>query len=438
MAFLSNKLKDIGVPVELSLFTVPANQVAIEKIYFSECRPVSSIGTEDAPIEIHIANQGNEYLDLKRSRLYIKARILKADGSTLAANEKTSIINIPLQSIFSQIDVYMNGKLCSLNTSYYPWKAYLKMILSTGAKAVNSQLQSQLMALDTGDLDNANPLGGSNMGLSARYFWMNESKTFDMEGPIYEDIFRLDKYVVNGVDIQLKMFRSRSSFIIMSDEQTPDYRMEIQDVVFKVCKVKVDNGILINHADILKDNTAKYPLTRTEVKMNTIPPGSGTFIWQNVWSNNLPTRAIFGFVKQLAVNGNYTKNPFNFLNLAEDIALYVNGESLPSRPMKNDVGTNKNYVTAFVNLFEVSEKWNKDDGLLINRKMFDEGYAFYAFELAPNDLGDQYMNLVRQGNIRLEVKFAVNTSETVNCLAYGEFPALLEIDQSRDVKYTRA
>ncbi|OOZ36250.1 hypothetical protein, partial [Solemya elarraichensis gill symbiont] len=199
-----------------------------------------------------------------------------------------------------------------------------------------------------------------------------------------------------------------------------------------------DSGVLINHAEILKDNTAKYPMTRTEVKMNTVSPGSGNFIWQNVWSNNLPTRAIFGFIKQVAVNGDYTKNPFNFLNVAEEIALYVNGESLPSRPIKMDVGTNKNYVTSFVNLFEVAEKWNKDDGLQITRQSFGNGYALYAFELAPNDLGEQYMNLVRQGNIRLEVKFATNTSETLNCLAYAEFPALLEIDQTRDVKYTRA
>jgi len=71
--------------------------------------------------------------------------------------------------------------------------------------------------------------------------------------------------------------------------------------------------------------------------MNTCPSGSGSFIWQNVWSNNLPTRVFFAFVRQTAVNGDYTKNPFNFLNLADE--------------MKMDVGNNRNYVTHFVNLF---------------------------------------------------------------------------------------
>jgi hypothetical protein len=105
--------------------------------------------------------------------------------------------------------------------------------------------------------------------------------------------------------------------------------------------------------------------------------------------------------------------------------------------MKIDTGTNKNYVTSFVNLIEVSDKWNKDAGLKITRTMFSEGYAMYAFSLAHSDLGEACLNLVCHGSVRLEVKFATDTTETLNCLAYAEFPALIEIDQSRDIKYTR-
>ncbi|XP_062597067.1 uncharacterized protein F54H12.2-like [Saccostrea cucullata] len=438
MAFLNDKITDIGLPLELSLFTVPPNQVAVEKIYFSECRPVTSFDTTDAPIEITVPNQGNEYIDLRRSRLYVKCKILKVDGTPLAAQEKTGIINVPLQSMWSQIDVYMNGKLVSLNTSYHPWKTYLKLILSDGGDVTDSQLQSQLFFLDDSDMDDPDPYAGSNGGLANRYVYTQQSHIFDLEGPLYEDIFRLDKYLLNGVDLHLKLFRTSSSFVLMSEESTPAYKLQLLDVSFKACMVKVDSGVLINHAEILKETTAKYPLTRTEVKMNTCPKDSGSFIWQNIWSNTLPIKAVFCFVSQTAVNGDYQKNPFNFQNLAEEMALYVNGESLPARPMRMDVGVNKNYVSAYVNLFEASDKWNKDAGLKITRSSFASGYAIFAFNLAPSDLGESYLNLIRQGNVRLEVKFASVTTETLNCLAYAEFPALLENDQSRDIRYTRA
>jgi len=434
MAYLSDKITKIAQPAELSIFTVPPNQVAVEKIYFSECRPLSSFNTEDTPVEISIPGQGNEYIDLRRSRLYMKCKIVKADGTNLAVKENVAPINLPLQTMWSQIDTYMNGKLVSLNTNYYPWKAYLKLILSTGEDASDSQLQSQLFYEDEGNFDDPKITAGTNAGLLNRYVFTKESKVFDMEGPLYEDVFAIDKYLVNGIDIHLKLFKNRAAFFLMSSESNPSYKLELLDVAFKACMVKVDSGVLINHAEILKDTLAKYPVTRTEIKMNTCASGSGSFIWQNVWTKNLPTKGFFAFVSQAAVNGSYTKNPFNFQNLVQEIALYVNGESVPARPMKVSAS---NFVTPFVNIFEASEKWNKNVGLLINRSNFNAGYAIYAFTLAPNDLGEEYINLVRQGSVRLEVKFTNNTTETINCLASGEFPALLEIDHARDVKYTQ-
>lgn len=60
----------------------------------------------------------------------------------------------------------------------------------------------------------------------------------------------------------------------------------------------------------------------------------------------------------------------------------------------------------------------------------------YTFSLVPSDLNELYLmpyiNPVRQGNVLLEVY-----SETLNCQAYAEFPAILEVDQSLDIKYTK-
>lgn len=83
------------------------NQVAVDKLYFNECRPVSSFDTEDigvwtdAPIEISVSGQGNEYIDLRRSRLYVKCQIVKIDVTPLEAQEKTEIINLQLQTMFN-------------------------------------------------------------------------------------------------------------------------------------------------------------------------------------------------------------------------------------------------------------------------------------------------------------------------------------------------
>lgn len=103
--------------------------------------------------------------------------------------------------------------------------------------------------------------------------------------------------------------------------------------------------------------------------------------------------------------------------------------------MKIDVGYNKNCVILFINLFEVVEKWNNDFGFNIMCKMFSEGYIVYVFSIVFSDFGEEYINLVCQGSIRLEVKFVMYIIEILNCLVYVEFFVLFEIDQLRDIKY---
>lgn len=55
-------------------------------------------------------------------------------------------------------------------------------------------------------MDNPDAYGGSNGGLANRYSFTQKSQIFDMEGPLYEDVFRIDKYLVNGGDLHLKVF----------------------------------------------------------------------------------------------------------------------------------------------------------------------------------------------------------------------------------------
>ncbi|XP_062613735.1 uncharacterized protein F54H12.2-like [Saccostrea cucullata] len=435
MAFLSSDNKDIAQPMELSLFASPTNQVAVEKVFFTEARPISSIGVSDTPIEIVVSGSGAEYIDLKRSKLFVKARILKADGSPLAANEETGVVNLLLQSMFSQMDVYLNNKLVSFNTNNYPWKAYLKTILFSGKDELNSQKQSELFFKDEGNLGDSNAYNGGNAGLILRYGYTHESRVFELEGNLMEDIFDIDKYLINGVDIYIKLFRSSAPFVIMSATSAPAYKLELLDVVYKVAKVRVDPGVLLNHSKQIESTPVKYTLSRNELKMNTIPKGSTEFYWDNIFPQAIPDRIVVALVDQKAVNGDYTANPFNFEHMElTDIGIYVNGESVPGRPLKTDF-TAGHYSAAYARLFEASGKWNNDAGLIISRDNFGNGYSLFVFTIDPCGFGEEYLNLIRRGNTRLELKFKQATTKAANVIVFATFSSLLEVDKSRDINY---
>ena len=61
---------------ELMLFQPPVVNEGIEYLQWIECRPVNQI-TEDGSIDIHVKASGSQYLDLQRSHLYVKAKIVR-------------------------------------------------------------------------------------------------------------------------------------------------------------------------------------------------------------------------------------------------------------------------------------------------------------------------------------------------------------------------
>lgn len=66
-----------AMPSQLSLVDIPPTQTAVENIYFQDVRPVFQI-TGSSPIEFLLfAQNGMDYIDLKRSILYFKLKITK-------------------------------------------------------------------------------------------------------------------------------------------------------------------------------------------------------------------------------------------------------------------------------------------------------------------------------------------------------------------------
>ena len=71
--------------------------------------PINSIA-QSAPIEFEIPAAGEEYLDLCNSMLYVRLKVVQPNGTANLANDaKVAPVNLFLQSLFSQVDVSLNG-----------------------------------------------------------------------------------------------------------------------------------------------------------------------------------------------------------------------------------------------------------------------------------------------------------------------------------------
>lgn len=408
MSILNREEFKEGMPSELSLFELPPTQTAVSDIYFHEIRPLSQL-SGDGPIEFRISGQNSlDYLDLAGSQLYVKLKVKKGNGSKIVSTDKVRPVNLFLQALFSTTEVTLQNKAI-ITSNYNPYRAMFETLLNFGQDAKSSQLLSQLFIKDDSDHPEDTDPGGNNNGLFLRAKYISLSKYLDLQGPIFHDLFSMSRYLMNQVDVKLKLYRSSPAFCLSSGDASPDYQIEIHDIYLLVKKIRVNPAVIYGHSEILKTSNAKYPFTRGECRIQSIPSGSTSFHWDNIFQGQKPSRVVIGFVLSKAVSGDYKANPFNFINCGiQSICLYADGIPVGGNPIKLDFTASNGPVVmrAYTELFQSTGKWKQDAGNDINRDDFITGQNLFVFQLEPyfSEHGS-YLSLVKTGNLRLDVQF---------------------------------
>ena len=430
MAFLHSHSCEC-IKSELELFDLPPTQTTIENSQWIYYKPFSSL-SDTAPIEFVVPGHGDEYLDLSHTMLSLRVEIIKNTTADVK-DIKPGVVNNLLHSLFNQVDVFFNQKLVSPANNAYPYRAYIETLLNYGKDAKASHLTSVLWFKDTSK--KMDDVGQANLGLVERRKYLTIDKPVDLIGHIHSDVFNQEKFLLNGVEMRIRLVRSRDNFCFM-DANGDKFKLKISEANLLVRRVKISPGILLAHAKALAKTTAKYPLTRVEVKAMTIHSGVHGETLDNVILGQLPKRIIIGFINNKAYNGDYSLNPFNFHHYNINfLSLYVDGVQYPSRPLQPDFQNQNLYIDAYHTLFSGTGIHFLNEGNQISREEYPNGYCLFAFDLTPDLSSNMFThwNLIRHGSVRLEVRFSEALSHSVNAIIYSEFDNVLEIDSSRQI-----
>ena len=425
---------------ELDLFSIPPTQVSLERGLWVDHQPVSSVA-DGGPITF-LSTGTEDYVDLSKTILVVKAKVTKANGTDLVADEAVGVVNNFLHSLFKQVDVFLKEKQVTQSLGTYAYRAYLETLLNYGPSAKESQLTSALFYKDTaGNMDAANPTladdADPNLGLKKRYEFNKESGTIEMMGPLFCDVFFTERLLLSFVDLKVVLNRNVDEFCIMSSVANANHKVKLIDAYLKVRKVKVSPSVSLAHEVALKKGPAIYPIRRVACTTFIIPRGNPGLTKDNVFNGLIPKSFVFGLVSSAACNGSYTANPYNFQHFnVSSITLTVNGEDAPFKPMQLSFGANPQYIEAFATLFSGTGKMYYNSGNDISREEFPNGYAIYAFDLTPDVCGSSpHFNAVQRGNLAVTITFSAAPTVAVTLVCYGEFENLIQIDAERNVIY---
>jgi len=198
--------------------------------------------------------------------------------------------------------------------------------------------------------------------------------------------------------------------------------------------VKVVPSVFIAHAKALERSNAKYPLRRVIVKTFTVSAGNLQFCNENLFSGEIPSRLVIGLVENSAFNGHCRKNPFNFkhFDLCNLKVIIDGNQNNQVAPLEVNF-ENKQYIQAYLSLFQGLNKLGRDEGIDISREDYTGGYTLFAFDLSADHDDCGSLNLSRVGTVRLDAKFQSQLQTTINVIVYAEFQNLLEIDRAKNI-----
>lgn len=413
-----------GHTESLALFQLPPTDTAVEERQWIDFRPVSQL-SDGSTLDFNIPGSSMNYVDLKESRLAVKLRLVKEDGSLITPQDKVALVNLPLQALWRQVDVAIQQKVVSSVGTNYPYKSYIDILLDPEIARKQNYLQSQLFFKDTPEgFGDSDPLIGTNNGLAQRNVATMDGQIVDLEAGLCVDIMQQSRFLINGMQIQIKLWPTESAFRLTCGSENPKFKVEIVDAIFKLCSIKVNPGIIVGHNAALERSPAFFPFLRSDIKSFSIPKDQYSFSVDDIFQGNVPTEVVVGLVSAEAYNGSYKSayNEFKHYNCSF-AGFYVNGQSLPQKPFQPNF-KNKNIAEPYLALFE------EQQGGIIDREAFGSGYCLYRFKLNHQSPS---MSLVKKGLTRLEMSFAQPLPESCVVLIYGKFQALMEIDLSRNV-----
>ncbi len=230
----------------LALFEKPSAETGIQSKEWITYRPINQL-TEGSALEFSIQGTSTTYIDLKNTYLLVKAKVTKKDGTNLATTDNVTTINMPLHSMFSQVDVSLQQQPLSEVGPNYAYKAYFDVLLNTKSR---EELECMLFYDDTAlHFDDTDAKTGSNGGLTNRYNFTQDSITFDLIGHLQVDICQQDRLLLNGVPLSVKLWPATDAFRLMATDKTEAYKINVFDAALKVCTVKVHPGVLLGHAE---------------------------------------------------------------------------------------------------------------------------------------------------------------------------------------------
>ena len=408
------------------LFSPIQRQDTSRDSYHIKIRPQNPIVSGD-PITFVAQGDALHGIDLSDTKLYIRVKLTKNDGTDFDADTRAAFVNYPIVNLFERVECFLNDTRVTDDPNY-SFKGYIEALLESNSHAQKHQLALAGFYLDdANEFDSTTIAGNTNSGFVSRQDLTDESASLDLIGCIHSDIFKTRRILPPGVSVRLVFYPHSEKFSVLANAGV-EAKVKMGEIVVFLKKVLLTDTSKSRILRELDHRNAVYPIPRTQVRLRPIAAGVTSVIIDNfVTSAKLPNTIIIGFVPTKAVQGDLTLNPYNFVsNKLRKLVLMVNEKRYPRESSLDTVD-----AWRYLSLFD-QQNFLSGIGPSIRPKAHLDGYFLTKFQLT--DIGANYVSSPQSGFVNIEIDFGqVVPADGLTMVAYLKFSCQVEINKEREV-----
>lgn len=421
----------------LDLFATRAIQTQIKEQRNLEVYPINPIAGSEW-IEFVVPADPSALTDLARTELDLYCKIVNTipgENNAAATIQAATMapINLFSATIFDQVEVALGTKNVCDKSSMYGYRAYLQTLLSYSQDSKSHHLQTEGWYDDTaGQFQTA---GEANLGFKARLAKFSAVNSIvHVIGRIHTDITQQANLLIPNMEVRFRFHLAPQAFFLMGTQgHAATHKFTVEKIKLIVRRVYLYSEVEAGLINALEVESAKYPITKVKLMSFNLARTTDTHVINHVHSGKLPKRMVVGFVRDNAMRGDTTLNPFAFEKFdIRRFSVFVDSKEITQSPLLFNHGSVTQPYLELCKTVAGEEYPIKDIGISLE-EYAKGGYVLYAFDLTPDNCTDSHYSAERTGNIRFELDIPQDAGTTIRMICLFELNGLIEINKYRDV-----
>ena len=424
-------------------------ETSIEHTYNDVYFPINS-WQSDRFIEFRLPKTVGTFIDLANLHLQYQLQVYKkiASGGVWSGNTKTGsgdhydLIQFTGQSCFKHLQIELNGVQIT-NEANYSLNSYIKLITQFPEQEINKigklyHVEKYDKIVKTHSDDSYFSSLSNDNDVAKRLKNIRDHGIF-LRSPLMSDICQIPSYLIDGIDVTVRLSLHENSFIFITAQQNPDvshsdgkkYLINLSDIKLSVKKIKPSENAYTALQKTLEPKggiipTLDYIYTSKVSRQFHIPSGVNEHIIDLPYNNNIPEKIFIAFqaydnfnTRDWKENGLYLEH----LNLS-NVFITINGSTMYN--IKCDFETG-----------DVAELYNTcllclDKNHLLTFNHFKNGMTILGFPLTTYDPSADIRSPY-YGILRISLTFKSRMADSAICYMLGDIMSILSVNYNREI-----